>query len=1105
VNFPTQEIAPEELAKIQNWERRRAVLATTQDYCQDVFWSERGSQARQYLVAERGLTEEEIRTLPSIGYYPCAAELKKYLTSKGFTKEDWRGTGCVWNEMEGYITFLWNDANGRPLTIYGRYKEKNPPNGKPKTIATPGEKTKSSPLYFDLALKAGHKESILVEGVLDAVLLQAKGDTRVCAYVAASLSGDQIAAIKRRSVEKVTLCGDPDYGGDRGTNSNLVRLTEAGIGVYIAPKLPDGLDPDEFLLREGMEGWRKHIDAAEHGFRWKARRLIESGNVSTDKGKAQIIKEAIAFCQVVKNHSDLDLFFWPTIRSALSMESNEFRAQLEALFESSLTDVVKVGGSSCGSGGDGGNKKPPMEELSLRDRILEILNRHQGQSERNEALINLAQTTRVSHRDIKELALSIEAEVDLDESRTDRKTEVEKLLKIGKYGLNLFGYLPMVVATPLEKIAEWMGTTSAAMLVTLYPTIASLLKVGTRLELIEATDFYALPIVYSGVVAESGSGKSPAQKAILKPLFALQAEADEQYKQRLADYEAEWEQWKKSKDENKGPAPEKPFVREYYTNDATREAIALILSQQPEHGLLGYPDELAALFKSQGEYKGGRGADKEALLSGRDGTNLKVNRAGGKRINVAATYSITGSIQPDVLRKMMGDFNDPCGEWARFLWTVMPVMPAPYPDNATSQNLSQLLKSIYQRLSNLPATTYKLSQQASSLYHDWYNELDQLKLAESRQGLRAVYAKMKGDTGILALLLHCFNGCATEDESPERYVSASTMKAAIRLAKYHIGQVKLVHAEGDAANGDIAAIHAKIIQLSERKGWLKAADVRDMDRQTKKKFTPSDIRAHFKELEASGFGQCQGEGTRLMWTIHCPKSPDDSSPPPSGPTQDSEEKLRENSELVQDSVVTTESITPNVLPPTSDKTQDSFSASAQELGDSRGVNEIKDAAPNEDVANCPEIESSSQNKETVGMTAQETTQDTSPETVLSCPEGSFLSDPTPATGKEFKPHDAVALVADPTQIGEVLYFNPNWNEYNVAFLIAGMTNYYKPAELIKVVPRSGARIQYKVFTGELVSKVASGWHVRWEVVSKSFKKRFGNPPAIVKESEFKLI
>jgi len=369
--------------------------------------------------------------------------------------------------------------------------------------------------------------------------------------------------------------------------------------------------------------------------------------------------------------------------------------------------------------------------------------------------------------------------------------------------------------------------------------------------------------------------------------------------------------------------------------------------------------------------------------------------------------------------------------------------------------------------------------------------------------VRAVYAKMKGDTGVLALLLHCFNGCATEDESPEKYVSADTMKAAIRLAKYHIGQVKLVHAEGDAANGDIAAIHAKIIQLSERKGWLKAADVRDMDRQTKKKFTPSDIRAHFKELEASGFGQCQGEGTRLMWTIHKPESPDDSPPPPSGKTQDSGEKLRESSEPAQDSVVTTESITSNVLPHSADTTQDNFSASAQELGNETGVNEINDAAPKGDVPNCPEIESSSQNQETVSLTAPEEIQDTCSEPVLGCPENSELSDPTPVTGKEFEPNDVVALVADPTQLGEVLYFNPDWNEYNVA-LSSGMTNYYKPSELIKVVPRAGARIQYKQFSGTLVSKVASGWHVRWSV-SKSLKKRFGNPPSIVKEGEFKLI
>jgi putative DNA primase/helicase len=88
---------------------------------------------------------------------------------------------------------------------------------------------------------------------------------------------------------KITLCGDPDHGGERGTNSNLLRLTEAGISVYVAPKLPDELDPDEFLIREGMEGWEAHIKAALHGFRWKAQSLIESGDVNT-------IRVRLKFC-----------------------------------------------------------------------------------------------------------------------------------------------------------------------------------------------------------------------------------------------------------------------------------------------------------------------------------------------------------------------------------------------------------------------------------------------------------------------------------------------------------------------------------------------------------------------------------------------------------------------------------------------------------------------------------------------------------------------------------------------------------------------------------------------------------------------------------------
>jgi hypothetical protein len=656
------------------------------------------------------------------------------------------------------------------------------------------------------------------------------------------------------------------------------------------------------------------------------------------------------------------------------------------------------GGGSGGNGGDGGDGdgKQPLAELSLRDRILEILNRNQDRSQRDEAFIKLAQTTGATTREIKELAASLESEVDLEESRSDRKAEIENLLKVNRYQLTLRDYLDPSVAIPLERVAKWMGTTSAAMLTTLYPVVGSLLKVGTRLELIKATDFYALPVVYTGLVCESGAGKTPAQKTILKPLFALQDEAEIEYKKRLDEYQLELSEWKKLKDTDE-PAPEQPVPREYYTTDATSEAIALIQSQQPTEGFLGWFDELPALFKSQGQYKNGRGADGEKILSGRDGTGFKVNRASGKRLVVnQSSYSITGSLQPLILRQMMGDFTDANGQWARFLWTVMQVQPAPYPDDAIPFDVSGLLKGIYKRLRNLPPITYTLSSQAKKLYHNWYDELDRLKMAESRQGIRAVYAKMKGDTGVLALLLHCFNGCVAEGSTPALEIDEATMAAAIKLSKYHIGQVKLIHSEGDAANGDVAAIHAKIIQLSERKGWLKAADVRDIDRQTKKQFSADDIRRHFQELEASGFGQTKGQRTKLMWSIHKDISPD-GNPPHSDKTQDSFDKLRTNSGQkspnsgqTQDKLEMVESITNISVQKLVDKTQDTqdsfFTSVTPSPTQVVAENEIKATDLKFSVLSCPEFDDDAQDPEIMGIPEDPQNQDSCPETALSCPE-----------------------------------------------------------------------------------------------------------------------
>jgi CRISPR-associated protein Cmr3 len=496
----------------------------------------------------------------------------------------------------------------------------------------------------------------------------------------------------------------------------------------------------------------------------------------------------------------------------------------------------------------------------LPGEINELLKQDLPPSELQSKILALSLEFRLQTKEIWALYRTIQQEHEQEESRLDRAVEVNTLLKLRCDQLNLYNYLHPTLAKPLEAIASSMGATSAVMLVTLLPVAASLLRVGTQLELMRATDFCALPILYTGIVAESASGKSPAQKTIITPLYRLQAEAEKKHQKQMEEWRA-----KNSTRDSKDEAPDKPLPREYFITDATREAIAQVQSQQPGKGLLGFFDELSGLIGQQGEYKRGKGADKEAILSGRDGTGIKISRASGKRLFVERTsYSITGGTQPDTLRNLIGDFSDPSGLWARFSWTIMPIQPAPFFEGATTYDISELLLKVYKQLESFTVRTYRLSSEAKDAFRQRFNQLDELRMKEPRQGLRAVYGKMKGDLGVFALLLHCLNA-AIDGREPEGTIALDTIEASIALTKYFTSQVKLIHSEGDAANGDLSVIYEKLVTLSNRKGWLRAKDVQDSHRLFKN-MKPETIRNHFKELEAIGFGATQGTGAKLQWS-----------------------------------------------------------------------------------------------------------------------------------------------------------------------------------------------------------------------------------------------
>jgi putative DNA primase/helicase len=325
VPFPERGVSPEQQEATRKRESRRAVLEVIIDRAQAVLWSSVGDEGRAYLHT-RGLTDDDIREL-RLGLYDSAKDMRTSLLAAGVCGDEICDSHAVWPGMDGYVVFPWHDDLGRPLTLYGKWPVKTPPNGKPKTTAlpnpkegnkTPWERTKRTCLYFDRAIRAGHKDLVVVEGVTDAALPQVRGDTRVVACVGAQLAQQQVEAMVRHGIKSVTTALDPDSAGDKGILSCIRRLLAAGITPYVAPKLPDQMDPDEFIIAHGIDAWSEHVGAAVHGLRHIAEQIVRHHKPATDwtdQALAAVMHEAQEYARTVpvEKANDLDDFFWPEI------------------------------------------------------------------------------------------------------------------------------------------------------------------------------------------------------------------------------------------------------------------------------------------------------------------------------------------------------------------------------------------------------------------------------------------------------------------------------------------------------------------------------------------------------------------------------------------------------------------------------------------------------------------------------------------------------------------------------------------------------------------------------------------------------------------------
>lgn len=321
------------------------------------------------------------------------------------------------------------------------------------------------------------------------------------------------------------------------------------------------------------------------------------------------------------------------------------------------------------------------------------------------------------------------------------------------------------------------------------------------------------PILWTAIIGESGTIKSPAIELALSPIRAKEEIALAHFKEEIREfeiekkkYEADFAKWKKKGVGDPPAEPAEPKLERLVVSDVTIESMAVLLEQSP-YGLLLIRDELAAWLGSFNQYKkGAGGGDVANWLEMHRAGRISVDRKGGdhKHISVPrAAVCITGGIQPQILSRVLGREYFENGLASRFLFAMPPAPQRKWTEVELDAALQDETCSAFDRIfdyrpaippdGELHPTDVELSPEAKEVWKDFYNEH-----GEEQSGLTgdlaSAWSKLEGYAPRLALLLHCMKKAGEGGGRPEAdEIGVETLKSALNLVKWFCNETTRVY------------------------------------------------------------------------------------------------------------------------------------------------------------------------------------------------------------------------------------------------------------------------------------------------------------------------
>jgi DNA primase len=161
----------------------------------------------------------------------------------------------------------------------------------------------------------------VVEGYTDVVMAHQFGASNVISPLGTALTGDHVRVLRRKGADRVVLIFDGDEAGERAVDRVLELFLTQEVQIAVAA-MPQGMDPDEFLLKHGLDAFDRLLagatDALDYAWKQMRRRYVSYETDGDLVGQQRAANEYLELLSRVRASGAIDPVRWGAVLSRVS-------------------------------------------------------------------------------------------------------------------------------------------------------------------------------------------------------------------------------------------------------------------------------------------------------------------------------------------------------------------------------------------------------------------------------------------------------------------------------------------------------------------------------------------------------------------------------------------------------------------------------------------------------------------------------------------------------------------------------------------------------------------------------------------------------------------